>query len=217
MYRRLNIFLIIGAVFTIITGTLLHFVYEWSGESLFVGIFSPINESVWEHLKLLFFPMSVWILIGYFIFGKKFKTYIPSAVIGILSGMILIPMWFYTYTVFTGKPILFLDILSFIISVCVAFFITAHLIENYNILIVAYENEKENTLKQQLKEIKQQINDNSIVKIGIVIGPEGGLEEKDVELLKQNGAKVITLGKRILRTETVALNVLSIIMYELEN
>ena len=120
MYRRLNIFLIIGAVFTIITGTLLHFVYEWSGESLFVGIFSPINESVWEHLKLLFFPMSVWILIGYFIFGKKFKTYIPSAVIGILSGMILIPMWFYTYTVFTGKPILFLDILSFIISVCVA-------------------------------------------------------------------------------------------------
>lgn len=88
MYRRLNIFLIIGAVFTIITGTLLHFVYEWSGESLFVGIFSPINESVWEHLKLLFFPMSVWILIGYFIFGKKFKTYIPSAVIGILSGMI---------------------------------------------------------------------------------------------------------------------------------
>ena len=105
----------------------MHFVYEWSGESLFVGIFSPINESVWEHLKLLFFPMSVWILIGYFIFGKKFKTYIPSAVIGILSGMILIPMWFYTYTVFTGKPILFLDILSFIISVCVAFFITAGL------------------------------------------------------------------------------------------
>ena len=70
MYRRLNIFLIIGAVFTIITGTLLHFVYEWSGESLFVGIFSPINESVWEHLKLLFFPMSVWILIGYFIFKR---------------------------------------------------------------------------------------------------------------------------------------------------
>ena len=75
MYRRLNIFLIIGAVFTIITGTLLHFVYEWSGESLFVGIFSPINESVWEHLKLLFFPMSVWILIGYFIFGKTENAY----------------------------------------------------------------------------------------------------------------------------------------------
>ena len=73
MYRRLNIFLIIGAVFTIITGTLLHFVYEWSGESLLVGIFSPINESVWEHLKLLFFPMSVWILLGILFLEKNSK------------------------------------------------------------------------------------------------------------------------------------------------
>ena len=90
------------------------------------------------------------------------------------------------------------------------------LIENYNILIVAYENEKENTLKQQLKEIKQQINDDNKVKIGIVIGPEGGLEEKDVELLKQNGAKVITLGKRILRTETAGLVMAGNVLYELE-
>ena len=55
------------------------------------------------------------------------------------------------------------------------------------------------------------------IKIAVVIGPEGGLEENEVELLKQNGAKVVTLGKRILRTETVALNVLSIIMYEFES
>ena len=92
------------------------------------------------------------------------------------------------------------------------------LIETYDVIIVAYENEKENTLKQQINEIKQQMDPNTKkMKIGIVIGPEGGLEEKDVEILKQNGAKVITLGKRILRTETVALNILSIIMYELEN
>ena len=55
------------------------------------------------------------------------------------------------------------------------------------------------------------------VKIAVVIGPEGGLEETEVEFLKQNGASVVTLGKRILRTETVALSLLSIIMYELEN
>lgn len=133
MYKRLTIFLIIGAIFTIIFGTLLHFVYQWSGNNLFVGIFSPINESVWEHLKLLFFPMSLWIIIGYFIFGKKFKNFVPSAVVGIIASMILIPMWFYTYTVFTGRPILFLDILSFIVSVALAFFITGYLIRNYNI------------------------------------------------------------------------------------
>ena len=91
-------------------------------------------------------------------------------------------------------------------------------IKKYDIVLVAYENEKENTLKKQLKNLKEciSLDAKSKVKIGIIIGPEGGLEEKDVEILKENGAQIITLGKRILRTETVALNVLSVIMYELE-
>ena len=92
-----------------------------------------------------------------------------------------------------------------------------NLIQEYDMVLVAYENEEKNTLKEQLENIKKQNNSKSKVKIGIIIGPEGGLEEKDVETLKETGAKVITLGRRILRTETVALNVLSIIMYELEN
>ena len=92
-----------------------------------------------------------------------------------------------------------------------------NLIQEYDMVLVAYENEEKNTLKEQLENIKKQNNSKSKVRIGIIIGPEGGLEEKDVETLKENGAKVITLGRRILRTETVALNVLSIIMYELEN
>ena len=93
------------------------------------------------------------------------------------------------------------------------------LIKKYDIVLVAYENEKEKTLKEQLtliKEKMQKMEKDELIKIGIVIGPEGGLEEQDVEILKENGAKIITLGKRILRTETVALNVLSVIMYELE-
>lgn len=89
-------------------------------------------------------------------------------------------------------------------------------ISKYDIVIVAYENEKQNSLKEELKKIKEKNNPNEQIKVGIVIGPEGGLEEQDVELLKGQGAKVVTLGKRILRTETVALNVLSILMYELD-
>ena len=92
-----------------------------------------------------------------------------------------------------------------------------NLISEYDILLVAYENEKENTLKEQIEKLKKQNNLELKIKIGIVIGPEGGLEENDVNKLKENGAQIITLGKRILRTETVALNILSIIMYELEN
>ena len=90
-----------------------------------------------------------------------------------------------------------------------------NLVSKYDVILVAYEDEKLNTLKQQIMDIKNNILKEEI-KIGIVIGPEGGLEKNDVEHLKESGAKVITLGKRILRTETVALKVLSIIMYELE-
>ncbi|MCI8655595.1 MAG: 16S rRNA (uracil(1498)-N(3))-methyltransferase [Clostridia bacterium] len=86
--------------------------------------------------------------------------------------------------------------------------------EQYDILIVAYEEEKQNTLKQELKKLRNI--KNKTIKIGIVIGPEGGIDKEEIDLLKQSGAKIVTLGERILRTETVALSILSIIMYELE-
>lgn len=89
-----------------------------------------------------------------------------------------------------------------------------NLCQEYDILIVAYENEKENKLKYELEILKtKQIED---LKIAILIGPEGGIDKEEIDLLKKNNAKIVTLGNRILRTETVALNILSIIMYEFE-
>jgi len=76
---------------------------------------------------------------------------------------------------------------------------------------LAYENEENYTLKEALSSIK----DKKELKIGIIIGPEGGITTKEVEMLEQAGAKVITLGKRILRTETVGIMMTSIISYEL--
>ena len=91
-------------------------------------------------------------------------------------------------------------------------------IKDYDVVLVAYEEEKENTLKNELKVLKKDNNENNKkIKIAVVIGPEGGIDKEEIETLEKNGAKIITLGKRILRTETVALNVLSIIMYEMEN
>lgn len=86
-------------------------------------------------------------------------------------------------------------------------------INDYDIIIVAYENELENGLKNVIKEIKQ--TDNKYLNIGIIIGPEGGIEEQEIDSLKQAGAKIISLGNRILRTETVAMIMSGIIMYEL--
>ena len=87
-------------------------------------------------------------------------------------------------------------------------------IEQYDIVLVAYEEEKNVTLKEELLKLKQKGKEE--IKIAIVIGPEGGLDHKEVEEWKKNGAREVTLGKRILRTETVALQCLSVIMYELE-
>lgn len=84
-------------------------------------------------------------------------------------------------------------------------------IKEYDLFIVAYENEEEITLKQILKENKE------IKKIGILVGPEGGIDEKEIEKVVQNGAKVVSLGKRILRTETAPIAITSNIVYEFEN
>lgn len=81
----------------------------------------------------------------------------------------------------------------------------------YDVVVLCYENEKQTLLKDVLNDIN-----NTDLKIAIIVGPEGGIDETEVEFMKQNGAKVVSLGSRILRTETVSLYLMSIIMYEFE-
>ena len=82
----------------------------------------------------------------------------------------------------------------------------------YDIILLAYENEESITIKQEL----QKINKNKELNIGVIVGPEGGFTEKEVSILINAGAKCVTLGKRILRTETAPLVILSDIVYEFE-
>jgi len=86
-------------------------------------------------------------------------------------------------------------------------------IEEFDEILVAYENEQSNSLKKELK----SLNNKDCYKIGIVIGPEGGIEEQEIEVLKENKkVKIVSLGNRILRTETASLVMASNIIYELE-
>lgn len=89
-----------------------------------------------------------------------------------------------------------------------------NLLQDYDIVIVAYEEEKQNTLKEELKRLKNMNKTN--YKIACIIGPEGGITQKEIQQLKQNNVKCVTLGSRILRTETAPITLASIIMYELE-
>lgn len=85
-------------------------------------------------------------------------------------------------------------------------------IELYDCVIVAYENEENYSIKEEIEKLKSRRTS----KIAIVIGPEGGIDKEEIKKLKEAGAKVVTLGNRILRTETVAIALTSIIMFELD-
>jgi len=87
------------------------------------------------------------------------------------------------------------------------------LIKDFDMIIVPYEKAEDVSFKNAIEEIKAL--KKADLKIGIVIGPEGGFEPSEINLLQEVGAKIVTLGKRILRTETVALAMSSVIMYEL--
>ena len=108
---------VIITVISIILGTILHFTYNLSGENNFIGSFSAVNESVWEHLKLAFFPMLILGIIEYFFVKNISNNYIEAKTIGIFLAICFIIIAFFTYTGILGVDILILDILIFIISI----------------------------------------------------------------------------------------------------
>ena len=121
---RIKTWQIITVIVCIILGTLLHFTYEWSGENMLVGLFSAVNESTWEHLKLAFFPMLLMAIIGYFIIGKRTNNYWFSQALGILTAMSFITTFFYTYRGILGINIDALNIGSFIVAILLGGFVS---------------------------------------------------------------------------------------------
>ncbi len=96
---------IAGFVFTCILGVILHFLFDWTGQSVFVAPFSAVNESIWEHNKLLFFPMLVFAVIENFYLGKHYDNFWCIKLIGMLLSILLIPTLYYTINgVFGGTP-----------------------------------------------------------------------------------------------------------------
>jgi len=116
-------FQIISTIFVIILGTLLHFTYNWSNNNPLVGAFSAVNESTWEHLKLIFFPMLITIIIGYFYIGKDVPNFFCAKTLGIITSILFTIIFFYTYSGILGTNFAFLNILTFLISVVIGEYI----------------------------------------------------------------------------------------------
>lgn len=114
--NKIRNYQIFSAIFVCILGTLLHFTYELSGENSIIASFSAVNESVWEHLKLLFFPMLLTTIVGYFYVGKNMPNFLCSKMIGIITAMLFTVIFFYTYSGILGKNIAIIDISSFFVA-----------------------------------------------------------------------------------------------------
>lgn len=129
MNKKLFQYEIAGFIFVCILGTLTHFIFDWSTQNAFIGVFSPVNESVWEHLKMLFFPYLIWSIGEYFLLKKPENLFL-SKLIGIIAGMLITVFIYYTYTGATGSESMIMDIFSFIVGVGAAFIISYAMMKN---------------------------------------------------------------------------------------
>lgn len=113
MKKNIFYFEIMNTIFIFILGTLLHFSYQGNIVS---SIFSSVNESTWEHLKLLFFPMLISTILGTYYYGKNY-LYIKSKYI--IYSLITMVIFFYTYTGIIGSNYPIIDISSFYIIIII--------------------------------------------------------------------------------------------------
>lgn len=125
MQKKSSVFKIelLNTIFILLLGTILHFAFEWSNNNLLVGTFSSVNESTWEHLKLLFFPIMITAIIGHF-FLKINHNYLCVKTNGILIALTFTIVFFYTYTGILGTNFAFLNIGIFIVTVILSQYYT---------------------------------------------------------------------------------------------
>ena len=128
--KRLKTWQTGGFIFTGIAGVLLHFLYDWTNQSIITAPFSAVNESIWEHMKLLFFPLFAFSLIEYKYIGKERESFWCVKAAGTIIGLLLIPILYYTYTGVFGVNADWFNIVIFFIAAGAAYYIENLLFEN---------------------------------------------------------------------------------------
>ena len=115
-----NLWQLVGFAITSLGGTLLHFLYDWLGKSMWIAPFSGVNESTWEHMKLLFWPMFIFAIVQS-IYTKNKECFWHVKLRGIVLGLSLIPVLFYTYNGVVGISPDWINIAIFFISAAIAY------------------------------------------------------------------------------------------------
>ena len=129
-HRFSSIYHWIGIVIICSASIPLHFVYEWTGENVIAGLFTPINESIWEHLNLVYWPLLLWWGLGYLLFKNKYRlslaNWVTSAMLSILISMVFITSWYYVWTEAFLVESSIIDVGSLFIAVPLAQLVAIH-------------------------------------------------------------------------------------------
>lgn len=136
-YRTVSKWETAGFFFIVIIGTLLHFCFEWSGSYAPFALFCAVNESVWEHLKLGFWPGLLFAILEYAFWGNNVKNFLAAKALSLYILPIVIVVLFYSYTAILSTHILIIDISIFVIAVLIAQVISFRMIisrRNYSAL-----------------------------------------------------------------------------------
>ena len=127
--RRLRRWELAGFLITGALGPLLHFVYRWSGGNPAAGAFSAVNESVWEHMKILFLPLFLTALVEMVVFTQRYRNFLAVKFLAVMAGVALMPVLYYTYTGVWGRGCLKGDILLFYLCAAASQVLSCRLLE----------------------------------------------------------------------------------------
>ena len=115
-----------GFLFTSVLGTFLHFLFDLTGGSFPAAFISAVNESIWEHLKLLFYPMLLFAWIEYRAWGKELPAFWCIKLRGILLGLVVIPVLYYTYTGILGASVSLFNVTLFFLAAGLVFWMESN-------------------------------------------------------------------------------------------
>lgn len=139
MKKIKHIWQVAGFFFSSIVGVLLHFLYDWTGERILVALFSAVNESIWEHMKILFFSLLFFSIIQSKYSKETYENFWCAKLVGIMMGVLLIPMIYYTYTGIFGISLDWFNIFIFFISVAVSYYIEIKIMQSAQEMCVSQE------------------------------------------------------------------------------
>ncbi|MBR5235863.1 MAG: hypothetical protein IKW06_00595 [Clostridia bacterium] len=130
MKKTLILWQVFGFIFTGVTGVILHFIFDWTNESVVVAPFSAVNESIWEHMKLLFYPMLAFAIVESRYIGKDYKSFWCVKLIGIVLGVVLIPALYYTLNGMFGLTPDYVNIAIFYVAAAISYIVEIKLMKN---------------------------------------------------------------------------------------